>query len=172
MNLKNIQFKVKKNTNLDNSDKKFLFETFRMLFNKKYGYDLIDEYFKTDCDNTFSLTLKNVKNNNDLICIYDNDILKGGAIVNYISKNEIDLLDIAIDGYTEEEKREVWKLTVDFALKYFKKLGYKKIYLEIPVKDPFLLVRANDLGFKEDDTLDISYDETIIYLYSKELNNE
>lgn len=151
MELNNIKLSIS-NKKLTDNEKNSLLEAYKILFNKMYGYDIINEYLKKSSSNTqanYSINLFDLKKN-ELLLIYDKDNnLIGGGRIKEIDKKTIKVLDIAINIDNEYEKRNLWKMAISYIEKHYLNLNYKKMYIEIPLNEPCLLTRADDLGFKE-----------------------
>ena len=68
-----------------------------------------------------------------------------------------------------EEKNEIWRLAVAYVESYLQELGFSKMYVEIPLKNPWLLYRADDLGFVESPEDVVNNEVNRTYLLNKEL---
>ena len=172
MEVNNLKFVVSKNGEIDEIEEKILIEAYRNLFIKMYGADIVDAYLAvtktTDKDSIAKVSnkakkiaenynkainvLDSVKRHDDLelLLIFDEeDTLIGGGRLKTIDDKEASIADIAIgDEYTN--KRDVWKEAVKYVEGYFAELGFSKMYIEIPLDEGPLLVRAGELGFTED----------------------
>lgn len=190
MELSSLSFVVENIRELSADSKEFLIELYHKLFITIYGGDVVDAFTYVTKTNTKDLInkeydvkalannyrkateiLKSLEDNpnNELLLIYLDNKLIGSAYLKRIDDNKGLILYIAIDVIEKEIEREIWKETVLYIENYFNQLGYKKIYLEIPFKEGPLLIRANELGFKEDFD-DINVDEVVYtYLLNKDL---
>lgn len=99
----------------------------------------------------------------------ENNNLIGAGRLKVMDEKTASIPDIALGLGTDEEKREIWKMAVAYVERYFKGLGFEKMYIEIPLDDPFLLYRADELGFKEDPEDIVVDEETRTYLFNKTL---
>jgi len=169
MKLKDVRFEVESNQKLNKTEKKYILELYQELFKKMYGSDIICDYFKNLNTNKFNLYDVSNLLEEDLsfVLIYKNNDLVGAGRIKKINKKEISIPDVAIS-LDEKEQRNIWKMTISFLEDYLKKLEYTKMYVEVPLKDPFLLIRANELGFKEDPE-DIKFNNNFTYVLNKVL---
>jgi len=147
MKLDNIKLSIS-NKKLTDSEKSILLKAYKELFTNMYGYDIIQDYLSS------SSSLKNdyldIREDTRLILIYnEDDNLIGGGRIKEIDNKTIKVLDIAINHSSENEKRNLWKMVISYIEKYYTDLKYKKMYIEIPLNEPCLLIRADDLGFIE-----------------------
>lgn len=190
MEVKNINFMISKNGEVEASEKEFLTEAYRKLFIKIYGSDIIDalvsttklppkfllqqriglnKYVKNYTKSLNAIESVQVDENLELLLIYQGkDKLIGAARLRKINDLEASIPDIAIDDVSLEDSREIWKQAVEFAEKHFTNQGYEKMYVEVPLCDGPLLCRADDLGFQEDPN-DVEISDAVTYLLSKEL---
>lgn len=188
MKLNSLNFVISDSKILTEEEKNFLVEAYRKMFIKVYGCDVFDAFgivaninkddIKSIADNNqkFAQNYERAKDaleslsENDLsvLLIYKEDRLVGGGRLktNYPT---IKVLDIALDNIKIEEEREIWKSAILFVEQYFAKQKFERIYIEIPLKEGPLLIRANELGFKED-FYDIEDDKNT-YLLNKKIES-
>jgi len=174
MELENIRFEISNSGKLETRERLVLLSAYKELFVKIYGYDILTEFYKENnripkrVEKTFNV-LKSVKENEDLslILIYYGKQLIGGGRIRKLSDTKASVPDIAIEIGTDKEKREIWKMTVEYVEQYLLNNGFEKMYLEVPLKEAPLLYRAGDLGFIEDPK-DIG-DDNRTYLLNKDL---
>lgn len=186
MELEKIKFAVSSNTDLTESEKQSLLEFYKNYFQIIYGYDIISDYLKQIEENpkkrnrtTFGdsfvdsidvLGSVSKDDNLALLLIYgENATLIGAGRLKKITDEFASVPDVAIGIQDEELKREIWKKAIIFAENYFLNLGFKRMYVEVPLKEPNLLIRADDLGFKENPEDIAIYGEARTYLLNKEL---
>jgi len=189
MKLKKLEFKIVQNLEMTRPEKEYLIEAYHQLNIVLYGYDLVDSYeivtqsgadkkevLKYAINYSKSLELLEEVNKNanlELLIIYYDNKLVGASRLKRIDEDNAKVLDVALNGLNKEEKRGVWKQTIMFVENYFTNLGYKKMYVEIPLKENALLIRADDLGFRESPE-DIVVDKDVnTYILNKtlEVNN-
>lgn len=191
MELKKVSFEVNKKAYITKEERDFLVEAYRKLFMKIYGCDMLEvlaNLTKTSSNKWLKRrkglqkyaenqiraldVMDSVENdeNFDLLVIRDEESkLIGGGRLRRISDTEASIPDIAIEGVSLKEEREIWRQAVMFAEEYFTSLGYEKMYVEIPIQDGPLLGRAGKLGFVEDPKDMRVTDATRTYLVNKTL---
>jgi len=186
MELKKIHFKISDGASLDEKDKELLLESYRELFGQIYGFDIYDSLIKfTKKNKKMYNRLKEFSENYfksqemleglteqhdiSLLLIFAENILIGAGRIKVLDEETALVPDIAIGIGSEEEKRDIWKLAIQFIEEYLTEENFKKMYIEVPLTAPWLLMRADSLGFKEDPE-DIVMDcETRTYLLNKDL---
>lgn len=186
MELKKVHFKISDGASLEEKDKELLLESYRELFAQIYGFDIYDSLIKfTKKNKKIYNRLKEFSENYfksqemfeglaeqsdiSLLLIFAENILIGAGRIKVLDQDTALVPDIAIGIGTEEEKREIWKLALQFIEKHLTDENFKKMYVEVPLSAPWLLMRADSLGFKEDPE-DIVMDfETRTYLLNKSL---
>ena len=186
-----LKFVISHDAKLSEKEEALLVEAYRKLFIKMYNYDIVDSFLKITkmdfkelltrkrfilklADNYLraSKALDEVKNRDelDLFLIYDSqDNLLGGGRLFKISDNEASIPDIEIIDMPVSTMREIWMESVNFAEDYFVSSGFEKMYIEIPLADGPLLVRADDMGFYEDPNDIVISETTRTYLLNKPL---
>jgi len=187
--LSSLDFDLKYINELNEFEKDFLIESYYKLFIKMYGNDIVDTFSYIvkrstkeliDKKSDLKLFAKNYKNaiellkpknnpNNKLLVIYLNKKIVGSAYLKRINDDICSIPFVSINVEDKEIEREIWKDSVSFSIQYLKKSGYKKMYLEIPLKEGPLLVRASELGFKEDPNDILVDEETYTYILSLDL---
>jgi len=190
MKLSGLKIVVAKIDELTLEEKNFLISIYHKLFINIYGNDLVDAFAYVTKTNVEKLVnedykvkflSKNYKQakevvgslennaNSKLLLIYIEDNLIGSALVNRIDDITSSVPYIVIDASEKDIEREIWKRTVSFVEKYLTDLGYKKMYLEIPLKEGPLLIRAKELGFKEDPEDIVMTEEVYTYVFNKNI---
>lgn len=188
MELNNLEFKINNKFILTDKEINILTEAYRKLYLKIYNYDLFDSFSLITKKDILSIINKNKdidylaenynrakdtinsfnKRNIDKILIYYNNELIGGGRIK-INNSKVHILDIAIDGLEKEIARDIWENVVKYIENYYNK-KYKYLYVEVPLKDGALLMRASKLGFNED-VRDIKEDGKT-YLLNKVMENK
>lgn len=194
MSLNNISFAISKNADLTESEKDFLLEAYRKLFAKMYGQDVFDSFLSVakrgssnfkgrknkiaDFSENFcraldALELVKSDDSFELLLIYGaEETLVGAGRLRRISDTEASVPDIAIDGVNRELEKEIWKKSVSFAEMHFASQGFEKMYVEVPLQEGPLLVRADELGFKEDPKDIVVSEATRTYFLNKVLERK
>ncbi len=164
-------------TKLETKEKDKISEAYRKYHEYIYGPDYFDAFLKVT--NSKSNDYKNKKEllkdlgtnyyealnivNDDSVlylCIYNNSSLVAFSRI----KNSF-ILDIVNIDISIKELRTIYKEIITFIEKYLINKKYNKVYLKIPRIDGPLLIRSQELGYKEDSSL-INNKE---YIVSKEL---
>ena len=186
MQLSDVHFKIGDSTYLDEKEKEQLLESYRRLFGEIYGFDIYDSLIKLANNNKRVYNkLKNFsesyfraqqmldelpeQTNISLLLIFNGNILIGAGRIRILDKDTISVPDIAIGFGTEEEKREIWKMAIEFIEEQSISENFKKMYVEVPLNSPCLLIRADDLGFREDPEDVVIDSDTRTYLLNKNL---
>lgn len=184
-----LEFKISAVEYLSIKDKNALIEAYRMYFADCYGKDMVDSFLnvsnlksnesrKRDILKDYSDNYKNaievfenlISNSYyELLCIKKDNILIGAGRLYSLNRDECGIKEIVFIEDDKKITREVWKQTVSFVEKYFKEKHYKKMYIEIPYLEGPLLIRADELGFKEDPNDIIVGKKEYTYLLNKEL---
>lgn len=188
MELNNLEFKISNKIVLTDKEIDNLTEAYRKLYLKIYNFDLFDSFaliLKKDIQSIIyknkdlnylaenynrakdTINSLNKRNINKILIYYNNELIGIGRIKT--NNYKVHILDIAINGVKKEIERDIWEETVIFIEDFYKKKKYKKIYVEVPLKDGALFMRASKLGFKEDYN-DISEDR-LTYLLNKVMRN-
>lgn len=150
MELNNIKLSISDKTKLTDYEKNSLLESYRVLFTKMYGYDIIYDYLKSNSKKNNNYYTDFLDDDLSILLIYQNDNnLIGGGRIKIIDNKIIKVVDIAINMSLESDKRDLWKIVISYIENYYRNLNYQKMYIEIPFNEPCLLIRANDLGFIE-----------------------
>lgn len=186
MDFENINFRVSNKNSLSDSEKEFLLESYRELFGQIYGIDIYDSLIKLTNKNKkiynklkfFSENyyrsqemLEELPEHDDLslLLIFLEDNLIGAARIKIFDDFTALIPDVAIGIGSLEEKREIWKLAIKYIENYLLNKNYQKMYVEIPLQNPWLLIYANELGFEEDPEDIVISEETRTYLLNKKL---
>lgn len=189
--MSNLEFKIVKSEELTEEERNTLVEAYRNLFVRIYNYDIVDSIVKvTNKDlkevlkrgrvikcyaENYQRALDAVSSTEesekfDLFLIFgENGELLGGGRFYRISPNEASIPDIATVDLPLDEVREIWKQAIIFAESHFIQNGYSKMYLEIPLSEGPLLVRAIDMGFSESPEDIVTSPATRTYLLNKYL---
>ena len=174
-----LNFTIKTYDDLDFETKKILVEIYHSYYEGVYGIDAFDaflkvtnlkaDYYKNKIDlineytNNYQRALNAFNDDTTLILIYkDNHLLGASRII----KNRV--LDVVFYELNKEEKRRYWQEVIIYIEGFLRKKKFKKMYIEIPLKEGPLLVRANELGFVED-VDDIAGFEEVTYTLNKDL---
>ncbi|MBE6156821.1 MAG: hypothetical protein E7161_03650 [Firmicutes bacterium] len=190
MKLSGLKFVIRTNDELSEKEKDYLIDVYHKLFINIYGNDFVDAFSyvtKTNAKELINETydvkilatnynkakdlLDNLKEdaNSELLLIYINENnLIGSALIKRMDSVNSIVPYITLDGVDKDLEREIWKKTVSFIEKYLNNLGFQKMYLEIPLKEGPLLIRAKELGFKED-LEDILVEDVYTYILNKNL---
>ena len=190
MVLKNINFEINKNGLLKEKEKEILIDAYRELFIKLYGFDMFDSLIKVIASNAKEVyesneenqhlavnyskavdVIENIKNNDDteLFLVYEDENLIAGGRLQRKDSTSANLLDIALVRERIIDEKTTYKFIIQNAEDYFKKLNYKKMYLEVPLKDIKLLKVVTDLGFVEDPKDIIISPEVYTYIFNKNI---
>lgn len=194
MSLNNISFAISRNAKLTEIEEDFLLEAYRKLFTKMYGQDVFDSFLSVvkrsssnfkgkknkiaDFSENYSRALDVLElirndDNYELLLIYaEAETLVGAGRLRKISDTEASVPEIAIDGVNRELEIEIWKKAISFAELHFTSQGFEKMYVEIPFQEGPLLVRADELGFKEDPKDIVIGEQTRTYLLNKTLERK
>ncbi len=195
MELKNVKILI--SDNLNGEEENIFINLYRKYYIKYYGYDFYEAYLKVvkNIDEPNPLNSKingyakyfneaydiiQIVKENSLILlfkIYILNELKGFVLINKKSKV---ILDIILDEMDKEEEKIIERKVINYLNGYFKKLGYSKMYLRIPLKNIILLKLSYDLGFIEEEenihdyyyllTKNINLDDNQIIIINKEQN--
>ena len=188
---KEVFFEVVEKLDLTKDEMEFLIEAYRNLYINMYGADIFDYFIalaKTETNiikNDFSIlkvaknyckaidTIRGVEKDPQIKMVLIKDSannLLGSAILQWLNKTQVKLKDIVVVA-EKELKKEIWKNGVSYIIEYLKSLNIQKMYLEVPLRDPTLLIRADDLGFSED-SIDIPDNtEEFAYIMHKNLSD-
>lgn len=141
-----LKFIIKKYEELDLWERKIVQEYYYNYYNELYGTLIFSSFFavtKVSNDELKENVLKKITKGKKIILLSNsNNTIEGCGII-----NELTLEDIII----RNDDKEKWFSLVNFVEEYFLQKRYKKMYLKIPTKFSFHLLRASELGFKEDE---------------------
>lgn len=190
MNKSSLKFIMKDINDINEFDKEILLNAYHNLFIKTYGVDVVDAFSKVtniDVDevvdrddnvkssatnyNKSINALEEFRNNAnlELLLIYYEDNLVGCAKQVRIDDETVKVPEIAFHNIDKSIERDLWKETVSYISKHFQKQNYKKMYLEIPLKEGPLLIRAGELGFIESPEDILGLEKTYTYILNKKL---
>ena len=181
MELGDLKFSIKDNTDI--VDEETIRKAYHNLFLNMYGMDLIesvafisqtreDEILKHVnkngyADNSIRVNklIDEIKNNsnNKLLYIYLNNYLIGVARILRIDALTARVKEVALISLDINIMRDVWMNAILHVQKYLLENGYKKMYLEIPLKEGVLLRKSYEMGFIENPK-DIVVDD-LVYTY-------
>ncbi len=184
MNLRSISFKISSQEILNSKEEKLALNLYHPLFTKIYGYDFYDAYLEViksknylePQDNVLgmapnSLKLKEVlddiENNPhiEVLKVFKNYKLIGLGRIE-IQKRKIRLKELVLKIKDKEKIKLIWEKALEFIISYYQD-DYEKLLVEIPLKEPFLLLLLDKLGFKENPQ-DINIGDKT-YILSKEI---
>lgn len=170
MKLEDIHLLVGYNDVLADEDKEKLLKGYQNLYIKLYGFDIIASYFENEHNSSFKLKeLFKIPKKEEILLIYKNEELIGLGRIKKLNKKEISLYDLLILKNNKDDYQAIWKKAISFMENYFANKNYKKMYIEIPISDTYLLFRADDLGFKESpNDIDI-FNNKSVYVLNKEI---
>lgn len=191
MSLNEVKFVVNRTGELNKDEEELLINTYNNLFIKIFGYDMYESYLKIINSNikkpsnsklqkfaqnyTKSLNiLESVKNNDNftLLMIYLENKLIGFGRMKVINNKEVSVPDIAIVDDLEDIEKDIWQKALKFVENYFTRLGFHKMYVEVPINDVGKLTKTINLGFKEDpDDIEVS-EEANKYVLNKILERK
>jgi hypothetical protein len=147
---------------LDEDLKEYLFSLYYEYYKKTYGNDPMDVFLKvtkTNINNyimhikdttiNYKNVIKDLSDDIIVMLIYDSKLNLIGCSRIKEKDSDVRVLDIVFDNLGKIIERKNWVEVVAFLENFYKSRGYNKMYLNIPLKDGPLLVRANELGFKE-----------------------
>lgn len=165
------KFVFNKNGIFTSTDKKILINSYQNYFAKIYGNDLVDlflhvanldhKYLKnreilekySDNYKIIEEMFKTIETDKltELLCIYDKEynLVAMGRLIQK-NRREIYLKELIFNEEYQDNYRDLWvNFIKDLQIKLARR-GYHKLYLEIPFYEGPLLIRANELGYKED----------------------
>ena len=164
--MENLRFEISNDGKLEAEEQDFLINIYRDLFTKIYNTNVFDYFYKRlkvflSAADYFDIAAENYEravsaiksaqqDNIDLLLIYYEEKLIGGARMRMINETEASIPEIALANISEDIKESIWKEVIKFSENYFTDLGFDKMYLEIPLEDEQLLIKALDLGYMED----------------------
>ena len=176
----NLNFTIKTYDELTKRTRDILIESYRKYYESIYGIDAFDAFLKVTkresnlfdnkitsikkYSNNYLRALNAIKEDIVLILFYNSegDLIGSSRVI----KNRV--IDVVFNNLSKKEEREYWQEVIKFIEKELKKNKYKKMYIEIPLKEGPLLVRANNLGFIEDPN-DIVIGKEITYTLNKDI---
>ncbi len=170
-----------------------LLQAYYILFSKINGKDLpsaLLQVLKLNKNQSFAIKLLNVSenyqlakkalleikpnfkgNNLNMLMVYESNNLIAAARLRNLGDNTGSIPD-AVFMVDEDKINIIWSLMIEYIENYFYELGYKKMYIEVPIKDPFLLKGCFDHDFRESPEDIVVKESTKTYFLNKNLERK